>query len=270
MTHAPTISSASNPLPKRIRRLSSAKHRRRERAFVVEGVQPVVRAIEGKADIETIIAAPDLIEGSFTHELLQTQRQGGTHIDLVTADLFASLSDRDGPSGIMAIVRQPTHGLDTLDLGSDGLIVGLLNVANPGNLGTIIRTANAVGADAVVVLGSSTDIYAPACVKASMGAMFDTPVVRESSVDRFFEWAAANDVVIGATSARAAVPLWEVDLPDRFAALFGNEGAGLPQEVIERSAVRITIPMVGTVSSLNLAIAAGIVLYECHRRRTTT
>jgi RNA methyltransferase, TrmH family len=261
---ADLISSAANPVIKRMRLLSDRKHRRREGAFVVEGIQPVWQAVEAGADVEVLVVAPALL-GSRTAELVAGREAAGTRVARVTGELFARLSARDGPSGLAAIVRARVPGLASLPVTPDAVFVALHEVGNPGNLGTIIRTADAAGAAGVVLVGPAADPFDPAAVKASMGALFAVPVARAAGPAEFFAWAAGSGVSVITTSAKAERSFWEAGYPRPLALLLGAEGAGLPEDVLAAGDAQVRIPMTGTAESLNLAVAAGLLLYQARK-----
>jgi RNA methyltransferase, TrmH family len=267
---AGVITSAANPLIKRIRLLGDRRHRRREGAFVAEGIQPVWQAVEAGADVETLVVAPDLLArspgGAAAAAMVARQEAAGTRVARVSGELFARLSGRDGPSGLAAIVRGAADTLAGLAAGPGSVFVALHEIGNPGNLGTIIRTASAAGAAGVVLLGATTDPFDPAAVKASMGALFSVPVAHEPDVAAFFGWAAAAGVTVITTSGRAADSFWAARFPRPAAFLLGSEGAGLPAGVLARGDRQVRIPMTGTAESLNLAVAAGLLLYEAARQ----
>jgi TrmH family RNA methyltransferase len=258
------ISSAANPVVKRMRLLGDRKHRRREGAFVVEGIQPVWQAVEAGADVEVLVVAPDLL-GSRAARMVADQEAAGTAVARVTAGLFARVSARDGPSGLAAIVRARVPGLASLPVAPDAVFVALHEIGNPGNLGTIIRTADAAGAAGVVLISAAADPFDPAAVKASMGALFATPVATAAGPAEFFAWAAASGVTVAATSARARTSFWEARYPRPLALLLGAEGAGLPDGVLAGGGLQVRIPMTGTAESLNLAVAAGLLLYQARK-----
>jgi TrmH family RNA methyltransferase len=253
-----------------MRLLADRRHRRREGAFVVEGIQPVWQAVEAGADVETLVVAPDLLTrwpgGARAAAMAAEQEARGTAVTRMTAELFTRLSGRESPSGLAAIVRGHTGGLGGLPVAPDSVFVALHEIGNPGNLGTIIRTASAAGAAGVALLGASTDPFDPVAVKASMGALFSVPVVHEREAAAFFGWAAAAGVTVVTTSGRAAASFWETSYPRPAAFLLGSEGAGLPAEILARGDRQVRIPMTGTAESLNLAVAAGLLLYEAQRQ----
>ena len=259
------ITSAANPLVKRVRLLGERRHRRREGAFVVQGAQPVWQAVEAGADIEVLIAAPDLLREPAAR-MVAEQEARGVRVARLSGPLFARIADRDGPAGLAAIVRGRTPGLGELAVRPDSVFVALHDVANPGNLGTIIRTADAAGAAGVILVGQSTDPFDPVAVKASMGALFSVPVAAESSADAFLDWCHQKGVSVAVTSAAGPGSLWDTDIPRPVAIMMGGEGPGLPDDLLAAGDLRLRIPMTGTAESLNLAVATGILLYEAWRQ----
>ncbi len=260
------ITSAANPLIKRFRLLADRRHRRREGAFVVQGVQPVWQAVEAGADIEVLIVAPDLLTLPAARQMVAAQEQRGRRVVRVPAALFARLAGRDGPGGLAAIVTIAPSPLAGLTVAPGSVFMALHEVGNPGNLGAIVRTASAAGAGGVILVGACADPHDPAAVKASMGAIFSVPVAAAADAAEFFDWAAAAAVRVAVTSARGAATLWESPLPLPAVLLLGSEGAGLPADLLARGDLQLRIPMTGTAESLNLAVAAGILLYETVRR----
>jgi RNA methyltransferase, TrmH family len=267
---ADVISSAANPLVKRVRLLGDRKHRRRESAFVVEGIQPVWQAVEAGSDVDVLIVAPDLLRHPGAAAMVAEQEASGVKVARVSGELFGRISDRDAPSGLAAIVRAAPVALSDLAVGPGSLFVALLSAGNPGNIGTIIRTASAAGAGGVILIGPSADPYDPSAVKASMGALFTVPVATAASAEEFLAWARCGGVRIAAASGRGSVTCWDADLRPPLAVLLGSEGAGLPQDVLDAAELRVAIPMTGTAESLNLSVAAGILLYEARRRTGLT
>ncbi len=260
------IRSAANPLVKRVRLLADRKHRRRESAFIVQGIQPVWQAVEAGADIEVLIVAPELLRHSGAAAMVADQEVRGVKVARLTPEMFGRIGDRDGPSGLAAIVRAAPLSLADLAIGPGSLFAALHEPGNPGNIGTIVRTTSAAGADGVILLGPSADPYDPVAVKASMGALFTVPVVAGVSPGEFLDWAAAGGVTVAATSAKATVSCWQANLMVPLALLLGSEGSGLPADLLAAADERVAIPMTGTAESLNLAVAAGILLYEVRRR----
>jgi TrmH family RNA methyltransferase len=263
---AELIRSAANPLPKRMRALADRRIRRREQAFVVEGVAPVWQAVDAGAAIEVLVVCPELLAGSPAQALVDEQAAAGVRVARLSRELFTRISDREGPSGLAAIVRAPASALERLSVHEHGFFVAAHEMANPGNLGTLIRTAEGLGADGVLVVGNGADPLSPQAVKASMGSLFHLPVVTLPDLDAFFRWAADARVRTVTSSARATTPLADADLTRPLALLLGAERTGLPTAALERSDVQVSIPMIGRATSFNVAVAAGILMYEVARR----
>jgi RNA methyltransferase, TrmH family len=261
------ITSAANPLVKRVRSLADRKYRRQQGAFVVEGTQPVGRAFEAGWQVEVLIVAPELLAGAGA-AIVAGQRGRGIRVAQVSAELFGRMSDREGPSGLAAIVRGGFTHPGALPTGPGSVYVALHGIGNPGNLGTIIRTADATGAAGVILIGDTADPFAPAAVKASMGSLFAVPVAHIAAAAAFFGWARESGVRVLAMSGRAGGEHWAVTYRPPLAILLGSEGRGLPAAVLEQADERIRIPMTGTPESLNLAVAAGVMLYEVRRQLT--
>lgn len=264
------ISSAANPLVKRVRALAGRKNRRRESAFVVQGIQPVWQAVEAGADIEVLLVAPDLLHHDGALDMVNAQEESGVRVARLTGELFGRISGRDGPTGLAAIVRAAPARVGDLAVPERGLFAALHEPGNPGNVGTIIRTASAAGASAVILIGPSADPYDPVAVKSSMGALFSVPVAVAESGAEFLAWAATAGVTVAATSGQAAVSCWDAQWKLPLALLLGSEGAGLPADLLAAADLQVSIPMTGTAESLNLAVATGVLLYEVRRRTWST
>ncbi len=262
---AETISSAANPLVKRIRLLANRKHRREQGAFVVEGIQPVWRAVAAGWEIEALLVDPDLRPDSAAAAMVAEQEAKGVRVARLSRDLSQRLGSRDSPAGLAAIVRSRQASLADLPVADDSVFVALHRIGNPGNLGTIIRTADAVGAAGIILIGDTTDPYAPTSVKASMGSIFAVNVARVPAAEPFLAWAAANGVQILAASGRAGAAHWSADYRPPLALLLGSEGEGLPADLLDGADLPIRIPMTGTAESLNVAAAAAVLLYEVRR-----
>lgn len=258
------ITSAANPLVKRIRALADRRSRRREGAFVVTGVQPVWRAIEADWSVDTLVVVPEVLPDSAA-ELVARQSSLGVPVARLSAELAGRLTERDRPPGLLAVVRTRTTRLDELRVEPDAVFAALHTVGNPGNLGTIVRTVDAVGAAGVVLIGDTADPFAPAAVKASMGSLFAVPIASAPDSAAFLRWARQAGVHLIATSGRASARHWSISYPTPAAIVLGSEGDGLPADVLAQADQQVAIAMTGTAESLNLAVAAGLMLYEARR-----
>ncbi len=260
------ISSPANPNIKRIRALRQRKERARSGMFFVEGIRIVGEAVQAGAVLETLLVAPELLSSPFAYELVAAQRQAGVACLEVTPQVFQSLSSRDGPQGIGAVVRQQQEPLTRVTLTRGECWVALVAVQDPGNLGTILRTCDAVGVAGVLLLDDTTDAYDPAALRASMGAVFTQRLVQASFAD-FAAWKEQQNCQVIGTSDAAQRDYQAIAYPPPLIILMGSERQGLsPQQQAICDAV-VSIPMVGHSDSLNLAVATGVVLYEMFNQR---
>jgi TrmH family RNA methyltransferase len=255
------ISSRNNPKIKLARALRQRKARQESGLFIVEGIRPVGEAVQAGAAIDTIFYAPDLLTSEFARDLVQAQSQAGVTCYPVTPEVFNALADKENPQGILALVHQNMQEIDELNPGNFSWGVALVSPQDPGNLGTILRTLDAVGASGLLLLESSADIYHPSAVRASMGALFWHPVVSASFAD-FAAWSQGYAYHVYGTSAHAAIDYQDVaayEWPRIL--LLGSEREGLTEEQMGVCDVVVRLPMHGRTTSLNLGVAAGVMLY---------
>lgn len=253
------IASPRNPRVREWRRLRRPDVARARSQVLVEGVHAVLQALGSQHRLEALLISPELARPAAVSQV--TARANGAAVYELSAEAFASLSGRDGPSGIAAVMELKVGALPALAPGPGDLLLALWQVENPGNLGTIVRTANSFGARAVVLVDRCTNPYAPLAAKASMGAIFHTPLVACRDPGELRAWCDRYGVALVGTSARGAVPVaaWRPALP--LALLFGREGGGLTPQVGALCDCIVCIPMQGVASSLNLATAAGILTF---------
>jgi TrmH family RNA methyltransferase len=253
------ISSVQNPVVKRVRSIKTRKGRVREQAFWVEGLLPVMQAIEAGWEIQTLVKAPELLRSEEANRFLETVVREER---LVSADVFERISDRDGPAGLGAIVSTRDLGLGSVDVKTNTLISILVEPQDPGNLGTIIRTSYCAGATAVVLVGNATDQYDSRSVRASMGSLFRIPVVREQKIDGLLGWASEVGLNLVGTSAKGDANYRDAEYVPPLGIVLGNEQKGIPEEIASVCTSLLSIPVLGTISSLNLSAAAAIIIYE--------
>lgn len=262
----PRISAPGNATIKRIRALRQRKAREERGEFFIEGIRIVAEAARTGAGIETLVVAPDLLTSNFGHELVQQQRQQGGSVLEVTGPVFESLSSKEGPQGLGAVVRQRWELLAEVRLGAELCWVALDSAQDPGNIGTILRTCDAVGGAGLILLGPSADPYDPGAVRASMGALFAQRLVRASFAE-FAAWKRRHGYAVVGTSGVAPVDYQAVRYPTPLVLLMGSERLGLPAEQQALCDAMVGIPMVGRSDSLNLAVATGVMLYEIFNQR---
>lgn len=255
------ITSFSNHKVKFIRKLEQKKYRQESGQFFVEGLRTVGEAIQTKAPIETLVIAPDLLESSFGQSLLAQPWVQELETIEVSAEIFKKIAHKDGPQGLGALVRQRWIDVTDIAVNRDDIWVALDEIADPGNLGTILRTAEAVGARGVILIGNCTDPYAPTAVKASMGAIFSMDLVKTEWED-FYPLIKAKDIPLVGTSDHAETDYQVHRYQRPLVLLMGSERHGLSDEMMDSCDVIVRIPMLGRGDSLNLAVSTGIMLYE--------
>jgi len=252
----PLITSLSNPLIKQARSLRQKKARVESGLFLVEGIHHVGEAIEAGWDIESVLYSSGVLTSAFAHNLIARRSFSPQP---VTEQVMESLADKENPQGILAIVHQKKTQLK--DLKPVTRAVALVSPQDPGNVGTILRTMDAVNADALFLLEGGVELYHPTVVRASMGTLFWKPVV-QSSFDDFVQWARGGNFQLIGTSARGNVEYQTLVPSSSWALVLGNEQKGLSAEQTKACDMTVSLPMLGRVSSLNLSVAAGILLYQ--------
>lgn len=257
------ITSSANPKIKEIRKLRERKARQESGLFYVEGLRHVMEASQQQAGIETLVVAPELLTSAVGREFAAAQARQGVPVLEVSAEVFAGLALKEGPVGLAAVVRQRWWGAEAVQ---GGLWAALDAVADPGNLGTILRTLDAVGGEGVILLDHSTDPYDPTAVRASMGAVFTQKLVK-MSFDAFAAWKQAGGLPVVGTSDRGPQDYHYQTYPEAMVLLMGSERQGLQPQHLALCDALVRIPMEGQCDSLNLAVATAVVLYEIYNHR---
>lgn len=269
------ITSRSNSKIKPVRALRRGKKRRESGLFLVEGIRHVGEAVAAASTftetvapkitasmaVESIFYAPDLLTSDFARALIRRQAAGGIPCYATTADVFISMAGKQHPQGILAVVRSHPFDLTVIEPVNFPWGVALIAPQDPGNVGTILRTIDAVGASGLILLDGGADPYHPSSVRASMGALFWYPIVTASFAD-FAQWANAHAYNVIGTSAHGSADYQSVDYRRPLILLMGSERDGLTPEQAALCGRLIRIPMQGRATSLNLAVAAGILLYK--------
>jgi TrmH family RNA methyltransferase len=255
------ISSNSNPTIKLARSLRQRKVRDESGLFLVEGIHNVGSAVEAGWDISSILYSQDLLRSTYANQLIDDQRLKGRKCQPILAQVFNSVAEKENPQGILAIVHQCKIELGQLSPDTYKWGIAVISPQDPGNVGTIIRTIDCVGADGLFLLDGGVDAYHPSCVRASMGALFWKPTIR-ASFSNFIDWAQANGYNLIGTSTHAEKDYRTLALEERPSILIlGNEQRGMTKDQMDACDVMISLPMHGQASSLNLSVAAGIFLY---------
>lgn len=254
------ITSAQNPKIKRLLALQQKSSERREAGlFVVEGCREIEHCLEAGYEIDTIFVCPE-IAGDYCHP--RSDRGSFT----VSPAVYEKIAYRSGTEGIIAEVRTKSLGLADLQLGENPLIVVLESVEKPGNLGAVLRSADASGADAVIVCDPWTDLYNPNLIRSSIGAIFTVPCVACSSAE-CIEFLKAHGIKILTAQLQDSDLYYDSDMKCGVAIVMGTESTGLTDIWRKAADAHIRIPMLGRLDSLNVSVSAAILLFEAVRQR---
>jgi 23S rRNA (uridine2479-2'-O)-methyltransferase len=267
----PVITSPANPRIKQVRSIQAERKDRRESGlFFAEGVHALNAALRNGWRLHTLIYCPDAIRSQWARELIG-RTDPTLHLP-ISETLQNQLSDRETASEIMALIQQRPDDLARIPLARHLLVLLLDRPRNPGNLGSAIRSVDALGAHGVIITGHAVDLYDPKTVRASMGSLFEVPVVRVNEHAMLEEWLAAARARLGrvqfiSTSAHAEQTLADADLLLPSVIAIGSEESGVSNYFEGLADVFVSIPMWGLATSLNASVAASICLYEASRQR---
>lgn len=264
------ISSVQNPRVKNLINLRDRHERDESGLFIIEGYREVLRAVDAGQPIQTLFFCPELFLGSNEDALIYRITSKKVETISCSDKVFRKMSYRDRPDGLIAIGLQQRRSLKDLDKALNQKKAPFFVVAEaiekPGNLGTILRSSDAVGADGLIVCDRCTDIYNPNVVRASVGTLFTVPVV-EAAGEETLLWLKEKGVAIVAATPSAQAEFTKVDLTGPVAIAVGTEQLGLSERWMSRADVQVRIPMLGVADSLNVAMATTLLLYEVLRQR---
>lgn len=259
------VTSLANPLVKDIKALALKKFRDQQNAFMAEGLKLVIDALDLGWTIRTLIFAKSAIGNPTVEKVAaRTVAAGGTVLE-VSEKVLSAITRRDNPQIVVGVFTQRFLPLKSVRPEGSDVWIGLDRVRDPGNLGTIIRTADAVGARGVILIGDTTDPFSLETVRATMGSVFAVPLVK-TSVDAFLDWRKGFSGLLAGTHLKGAVDYRSVRYDGKpVLLLMGNEQQGLPDELAKTCDKLLRIPQAGRADSLNLAVATGVMLFEIRR-----
>lgn len=267
MVPSDPIASVSNPRVKALVRLRDRRHRDDSGLFLVEGYRELDRALEAGVEIVEIYACPGLFLGGNEPRLVERAVAAGAEpVELGQAP-FRKVSYRDRPEGLVAVARRFDTGLERLEATGDPLVLVIEAIEKPGNLGTMLRTADAAGVGAVVVCDPTTDPFNPNVVRSSLGTLFTVPLAVTSTGEAVAALRRLGIRSVATTPATSRLH-WEADYRGAVAVVVGSEQYGLSEAWLAAADERVRIPMSGSADSLNAAMAAGVVLFEAVRQRS--
>jgi RNA methyltransferase, TrmH family len=256
------ITSTQNPKIKSLLMLEKARERKKQSVFVIEGKKEVMYAVEAGYIIQNIFFCEEIISVQQLVELKLNDR----FLIPVSREVFDKIAVREGSGGVVAIAEQKTHHLNDIKLKENPLLLILEAVEKPGNLGAVLRTADAAGVDAVIICDPQTDFYNPNVIRSSVGCVF-TKQIASATTEETIQWLKKNNVNIFCTYLRASKHYYEIDYNEPSAIVMGTEATGLSDRWVENSFSNIIIPMQGVVDSMNVSTAAAVVIFEALRQR---
>ena len=257
------LTGLQNPVVKAAAELKQKKYRTQNGLYLAEGLRTAEEAVAYKA-VETLfyVATDD----DRTMRLLEDAAMQNIKLVCVNENVMKKIADTETPQGIIAVCKMRQPKLESL-LASGTMLLVLDRVGDPGNIGTMLRTADAAGIGGLVLLKGCADIYAPKTVRSSMGSLFHIPVLSGVSEQEFVSAAKKAGYDLLVTCLDGADNLYKADLSGRIAFVMGNEAGGVSETLLEKADKRVYIPMAGRAESLNVAMAAGIVMFEALRRK---
>lgn len=263
------IESTNNPWLKATARLKDRRGRQHSGRYLIEGLREVERAIAAGVAVEQLVVAPELVgEPDRVNELVHAAPANDIELFTLSSAAFARLSLRQNPDGVAAVAVSRRRSPASVPLPTDALVLVVVGLEKPGNLGALLRTADATGVDAVFLSGSGTDLENPNVIRASQGSLFAVPVATGTASELLSTLESAGLRLV-ATSPRATATIWEVDLTGGVALVLGAEHSGLPEEWLRAAHSELRIPMrSGLADSLNVSVAGAVVLYEALRQRS--
>lgn len=256
------LTGLQNPLVKAAAELKQKKYRQQRGEFLAEGLRTAEEAVAFKAAQQIFYTAT---EDERTLKLLEQAASMQLKLTCVSEAVMKKIADTETPQGIIAVCRMQEQTLEQL-LASGKLLLVLDRVGDPGNIGTMLRTADAAGVGGIILLKGTADIYAPKTVRSSMGSLFHVPVLSGVAEQEFIDNAKKAGYQLLVTALDGADNLYQADLKGRLAFVMGNEAGGVSASLMKQADKRVFIPMRGKAESLNVAMAAGIVMFEAMRR----
>ncbi|MHC5202212.1 TrmH family RNA methyltransferase [Myroides sp. LJL119] len=257
------IESIHNPIIKSIVQLQDkAKNRKKEQSFVIEGIREIQLALKGGYQITTLLFQSELISLHTLGDLILED----TQVIQISKEVYQKLAYRDTTEGVIAIARSKSLLLQDLKLKENALILVAEATEKPGNIGAILRSADAANIDAVIIANPKTDLYNPNVIRSSVGCVFTNQIAVGSTLDTI-AFLKQNQISIYCATLQDSTPYHTLDYKTSTAFVVGTEATGLSQEFRQNSTKNIIIPMSGQIDSMNVSVAASILLFEAKRQR---
>jgi RNA methyltransferase, TrmH family len=260
------ITGFSNPLVKQVKALRDRKHRKAEGRFLAEGLRILIEALDAGIAPDMLWHAPDTAAHPLVRRLTEATEAAGGEVLLTSAEILSKLSGKDNPQAVLGVYAERLTPLDVLDRSTSDIWIVAERLRDPGNLGTILRTGDAVGAGGLILIDDCTDPFSVEAVRASMGAIF-TQTVSAASWPEFLAWLRRGPGQLVGTSLTTKLDYLSPRYDAPTFLLMGNESQGLPEAYEEQCDLLVKMPMMGKADSLNAAIATAVMAYEVLNQR---
>ncbi len=258
------ITSLQNPAIKNVVKLSKNRERQQQQLFVIEGARELSLALRSNYTVESVYVCREMFEKTKYSDVLNSFPD--SIINEITPVVFEKIAYRENSDGVVTLAKPKSHTLNDLELSQNPFVIILESVEKPGNLGAILRTADAAGVDAVIVCDPQTDLYNPNVVRSSVGGIFTVQTAVCSSSDAI-AWLEANKITSYAAELQAAEFYQDVDFTQPSAIVMGTEAEGLSSFWLKNAKKRIKIPMRGKIDSLNVSVSTAVLTFEAMRQR---
>ena len=252
------ITSKSNPKIKNVVKLQKSSERREQNRIIIEGRREIERAVACGFVVDTLFICNDILKESVNI--------AANYVEEVTLEVFEKIAYREGSDGLLAVAIPKYADLKSFKPKKNPLIIVLETVEKPGNLGAIMRTADAAGVDAVIIADPRTDLYNPNAIRASIGTIFSVPLFACSS-EECINWLRENNIKIYCTYLKASIDYLEADFRQGSAIVMGTEATGISDIWVDAADQNLIIPMNGIADSLNVSVTTAIVVFEAIRQR---
>ncbi|WP_133644895.1 TrmH family RNA methyltransferase [Zeaxanthinibacter enoshimensis] len=261
------VSSPQNPIVKKITALQEkSRDRRKSGLFVLEGIRELNLALGAGYKVESLLLCPELVPPGKKEEILRNQGIPD-HVIHVSLQIYRKIAYRGGTEGVMAIMQAGKHDLEDLSFNRKNPLVLVAEAPEkPGNIGALLRTADAAALDAVLIANPRTDLYNPNIIRSSVGCLFSVPVAT-GTTQQIIDFLKLQKLQIWCAALSASKPYHEVDLSVGGAIVVGTEAAGLSEQWLSNSDSNIIIPMQGAIDSMNVSVSAAILIFEAMRQR---
>ena len=256
------ITSTQNPKIKSLLSLEKPRERRKQQLFLVEGAKEIKLALEAGYKIGNIFFCEEIINKEESEFLFVQDKL----LIPVSKDVFEKIAMRESTGGMIAVAEQKVHRLEEIKLSKNPLVLILESVEKPGNLGAILRTADAAGVDAVIICDPQTDFYNPNVIRSSVGCVF-TKQIASATSEETIAWLKKENIKIFCTYLKASKFYHEIDFTQPSAIVMGTEATGLSPLWVQQSTANIIIPMGGKIDSMNVSTCAAVVIFEAKRQR---